>query len=85
MINRSSTTKTILLLLTEVLNATNLLLILKKKDYLIRVKDINSSGILSKLHLPTTEEFDTSIKRILAKKQSKEVLARPEVSEIYRF
>ena len=51
-------------------------------NYVIRVKDLNSSGILSGFNLPTTDEFDISIQRILTRKQIKEVKAHPE---IYKF
>jgi hypothetical protein len=50
--------------------------------YLIRVKDVASSGILSGLHLPPTQEFDVSVRRILTRTSTKEVKAHPE---IYRF
>ncbi len=51
-------------------------------NYLIRVKDIGSSGILSGLHLPPTQEFDVTLRRILTKKSTNEVKAHPET---YRF
>lgn len=51
-------------------------------NYLIRVKDLGSSGILSGLPLPATAEFDVFIQRILTRKQTKETKAHPE---IYRF
>ena len=51
-------------------------------NYVIRVKDLDSNGILSGLHLPATDEFDVHIQRILTRKQTKEVKAHPE---IYRF
>jgi len=50
--------------------------------YLIRVKDADSSGILSGLHLPPTQEFDVTVRRILTRKSTKEVKAHPE---IYRY
>lgn len=50
--------------------------------YLIRIKDISSNGILSGLELPKTPEFDVDIRRILTRKQTKEVKAKPE---LYRF
>ena len=46
--------------------------------YLIRVKDINSTGILSGLTLPKTEEFDVWKSITLTKKQTKEVKANKE-------
>jgi hypothetical protein len=51
-------------------------------NYIIRVKDLGSNGILSGLTLPENGEFDISIQRILTRKQTNEVKARPE---IYRF
>jgi hypothetical protein len=50
--------------------------------YIIRVKDIGSSGILSGLHLLSNPEFDICINKILTRKHTKEVRAHPE---IYRF
>jgi hypothetical protein len=51
-------------------------------NYVIRVKDTGSSGILSGLHLPETEEFDISVQRILTRKHTNEIKAHPE---IYRY
>jgi hypothetical protein len=51
-------------------------------NYLIRVKDLGSNGILSSLSLPPSGEFDVPIKRILTRQRIKEFKAHPE---IYRF
>lgn len=51
-------------------------------DYVIRVKDSGSSGILSGLQLPVDGEFDIPIRRILTRRQTKDIKANPE---IYRF
>jgi len=51
-------------------------------NYVIRVKDLDSSGILSGLHLPAGGEFDRDVHLTLTKKQTKEVKAHPE---IYKF
>jgi len=51
-------------------------------NYLIRVKDLGSNGILSGLKLPLDGEFDVSVRRILTRKQTNEVKANPDV---YRF
>jgi hypothetical protein len=51
-------------------------------NYLIRVKDTGSSGILSGLHLPASGEFDISVQRILTRKNTNEVKAH---TELYRF
>ncbi len=50
--------------------------------YLIRVKDINSNGILSGLNLPSGGEFDFHVRRVLTRKQTKEIKAHPDV---YRY
>lgn len=50
--------------------------------YVIRVKDLDSNGILSGLRLPACGEFDIDVHLTLTKKQTKEVKAHPE---IYRF
>jgi hypothetical protein len=51
-------------------------------NYVIRVKDLDSSGILSGLRLPSGGEFDRDVHLTLTKKQTNEVKAHPE---IYRF
>jgi IS4 transposase len=50
--------------------------------YLIRVKDLGSSGIVSGLALPQDGEFDLTIHRILTRKQTNEVKENPDV---YRY
>jgi hypothetical protein len=47
-------------------------------NYVIRVKDLDSSGILSGLCLPADGEFDCDAHLTLTKKQTKEVKAQPE-------
>ncbi len=51
-------------------------------NYVIRVKDKGSNGILSALELPDTDEFDTDIHLILTRKQTNEVKSHPE---LYKF
>lgn len=51
-------------------------------NYVIRVKDLNSNGILSGLRMPSGGAFDRDIHLTLTKKQTKEVKAHPE---IYKF
>ena len=51
-------------------------------NYVIRVKDLDSNGILSGLRLPASGEFDVEVPLILTKKQTKIVKAHPE---IYKF
>ncbi|MGM1050712.1 MAG: IS4 family transposase [Bacillota bacterium] len=51
-------------------------------NYVIRVKDLDSNGILSGLRLPSSGEFGRDVHLTLTKKQTKEVKANPE---IYKF
>lgn len=51
-------------------------------NYLIRIKDTASTGILSALNLPISGEFDVDIHRILTRKLTKEAKANPE---LFRF
>lgn len=51
-------------------------------NYVIRVKDVGSNGILSGLRLPADGAFDREVHLILTKKQTKAVKAHPE---LYRF
>ena len=47
--------------------------------YLIRVKDVTSNGIASKLTmLPESDEFDEWVNLTLTKKQTNEVKANPQ-------
>lgn len=48
-------------------------------NYLIRVKDCDSSGILSSLHLPSSGVFDVDIRRLFTRKQTNEIKNRPDV------
>ena len=51
-------------------------------NYVIRVKDLDSNGILSGLRLPSSGAFDLDVHLTLTKKQTNEVKAHPE---IYKF
>ena len=53
--------------------------------YLIRVKDLGSSGILSGLRLPSCGEFDICIQRILTRKQTNEVKAQLDLFRIMPY
>jgi len=48
-------------------------------NYVIRVKDIDSNGILSYINLPKSGEFDITLHRILTKKGTKEVRDNPDI------
>ncbi|MNU98481.1 Transposase DDE domain protein [compost metagenome] len=47
-------------------------------NYVIRVRDLNSKGILSGLYLPSSGAFDTNVHLTLTKKQTKAIKAEPE-------
>lgn len=49
----------------------------KGKNFLIRVKDRGSNGILSGLELPPEAEFDIDVKLILTRKQTKAIKDNP--------
>ena len=50
--------------------------------YLIRVKDVTSNGIASKLILPENDKFDEWVNITLTKKQTNEVKANPQKYKI---
>jgi len=84
MIDRSNISQKVILLADRGYESYNTFAHLEKKgwNYAIRVKDIDSNGILSGLKLPSTDEFDTVVSFVLTKKQTNEVKARPD---IYRY
>jgi hypothetical protein len=84
MVDRSSIKGNVIVVADRGYECYNSFAHIEKKGwyYLIRVKDTNSSGILSGLHLPQSQEFDVTIRRMLTKKATKEVKDHPE---IYRF
>jgi hypothetical protein len=54
----------------------------KGLNYVIRGKDINSSGIMAKRKLPETDEFDETFSVVLTRKQTKNIKANPD---LYQF
>ena len=50
----------------------------KGLNYLIRIKDKDSNGILGAIHFHDTDTFDIDIHKCLTRKQTKEVKAHPE-------
>ena len=54
----------------------------RNMHYLIRVKQPDSHGILSKLNLPLNSAFDLDFHIVLTRKQTKQVKANPD---LYRF
>lgn len=56
-------------------------LIRKSMKFVIRMKDINSNGILSAYDLPDNE-FDTHIKTTLTRRHTKETVGNPDIYTI---
>lgn len=84
MVDRSDIRGKVIVIADRGYESYNNLAHIEKKgwSYLIRVKDLGSSGIMSGLNMPTCGEFDVHVKRILTRKQTNEVKANPD---IYRF
>jgi hypothetical protein len=84
MVDRSSIKDNVIVIADRNYESYNDFAHIEKKgwNYIIRVKDLGSSGILSGLPLPSDGEFDVCIKRTLTRKHTKEVKAHPE---IYKF
>ena len=85
MINRSSITDNTILTADRGFECFNNFahIIEKGWNYLIRVKDINSNGILSAFPLPSTDEFDISIQRTLTRKHdNKEIDDHPDIYKV---
>lgn len=80
MINQSRITSPTILIADRGYESYNTFAHLQRKgwNYIIRVKDINSRGIVSSLSLPTSDEFDQVITLQLTRKQTNEVKANPE-------
>lgn len=84
MVDRSPLTGKILIVGDRGYESYNNFAHLERKgwNYVIRVKDLDSNGILSGLSVPDHGAFDIHVSLILTKKQTKEVKAHPEK---YRF
>jgi hypothetical protein len=84
MIDRSKTDGKVIVIADRAYESCNIFAHAEQKGwkYLIRVKDVNSSGILSRIKLPQKAEFDVTVNRILTRRQTKEVKSNPD---IYRF
>lgn len=84
MVNRSRIGEKVILTADRGYESYNTFAHIERKgwNYVIRVKDIGSNGILSGLRLPQTGEFDVTIHRILTRSQSKKFKALPDVYRI---
>ena len=84
MVDRSAVKDKVIVIADRNYESYNIFAHIERKDwnYVIRVKDLGSTGILSGLKLPSGGEFDVCIHRILTRKQTKDVKANPDV---YKF
>ena len=84
MVDRSRVKGKVILIGDRAYEAYNIFAHIERKgwNYLIRVRDVDSQGILVSFRLPKTGEFDVFVNRILTRKQTKEIKARPD---IYRY
>lgn len=75
MIDRSRLKEKVIIMADRGYESYNVFAHAEKKawNYLIRVKDINSKGILSGFELPKQEEFDIIVNTSLTRKQTNEV------------
>lgn len=83
MVDRSCIKDNVIVIADRGFESYNCFAHIEKKgwNYVIRVKDTNSSGILSGLQLPASTEFDITVQRILTKKYTREIR---EHLELYR-
>ena len=84
MVDRSDITGKVLLIADRGYENYNLFAHAQEKGwkYLVRVKDVNSSGMLRSFDLPSTDEFDVNINLIMTTKQTKETKKN---SHLYKF
>jgi len=80
MMDRSPLKEDVLLICDRGLESYNVLAHIEEKawKYLIRVKDVDSTGIWSKLKLPETNQFDVNVDLILTRKLNNEIRAHQD-------
>lgn len=84
MVDRSQIKDNVIVMADRLYESYNNFAHIEKKgwNYVIRIRDLGSTGILSALPLPDGGEFDLCFNRILTRKQTNMVKAHPET---YRF
>lgn len=80
MVDRSNIKDNIILIADRGYESYNVFEHIAKKGwkYVMRVKDINSNGIVSKIPLPKQKEFDIEYSILLTRRQTNEIKAHPE-------
>lgn len=84
MVDRSRTSQKSIVIADRGYESYNLFAHVEQKgwNYLIRVKDKKSSGMLRSFNLPTTDEFDVTINIILTRKHTKTEKANPKLYKL---
>lgn len=79
MIDRSKIKGKVIVMADRGYESYNIFAHIEKKEwnYLVRVKDINSNGMVSSYLIPNQEEFDISVEKVLTRKQTKVEKADP--------
>lgn len=80
MVDRSDIKEQTIVIADRGYESYNVLEHIEKKgwNYVIRVKDIASNGVSSKLYLPNQKEFDIKHSILLTRRQTNEIKAHPE-------
>lgn len=81
MVDRSHITGPVIVIADRGYESYNNLAHIERKgyNYLIRIKDMGSNGILSGIQVPPTPEFDVSVQRMLTRKQTNPVKAQRDL------
>ncbi len=84
MVDRSGLTGPVIVIADRGYESYNNLAHIERKgwNYLIRIKDMGSNGILSGIQVPPTPEFDISVQRTFTRKQTNSVKSQPD---LFRF
>ena len=84
MVDRSRITGPVIVVADRGYESYNNLAHIERKgwNYLIRIKDMGSNGILSGIQVPPSPEFDISVQRTLTRKQTNSVKSHPD---LFRF
>lgn len=84
MVDRSELSKNVIVIADRGYESYNVFAHIEQKgwNYVIRVKDRSSTGILSAISLPIEDEFDTDVHVILTRKQTNVVKDNPELYKI---
>ena len=80
MVDRSDITEKTILIADRGYESYNVFEHIRRKNwnFVIRVKDINSSGMVSRMPIPDSETFDIEYNILLTRRQSNHVKAHPE-------